>query len=286
MKIKKIGNKIAKRFVDFKVHPLTKNKLGGALFRYIIFNVTQNIYSKVRIYKWIGNLKFYAQKGDAGIVGNIYFKLFDYEDSMFLLNYLKKDDLFIDVGANLGHYSLLAAGICEAEVIAFEPILSTFSKLNKNVNLNNLSNKITTINIGIGEENSFLNFTTNRGVMDSVALQHDTEIIRVEVKKLDNVLKNKNPAFLKIDVEGFEYFVLKGATNILANKSLKYIIIELNFSTSKFGHTIQEIVDILVSYEFVPIRYDIENKVMNVLERYNEDKFNTIFVRKNAVLLK
>jgi FkbM family methyltransferase len=284
MKIKKLYIKISKRIEDFRGHPLTQNSLGSALYRYIRFNTIQKIYPKARIYKWIDNLKFYAQIGDAGIVANIYYKLFDYEESMFLMNNLKKDDLFVDVGANVGHYSLLAAGICGAEVMAIEPIPSTFSKLHRNVNLNELSNKIKLFNIGIGEESSCLNFTINKDVMNSVAQYYDKDILRVEVMRLDDLLKDKTPVFLKIDVEGFEYFVLKGATNVLATESLKYIIIEFNFSSSKYGHTNEEIFELLTTNGFVPVRYDSENKVINVVHTYNKDKFNTVFIRRNLIV--
>ena len=284
MKTKNIYIKILKRIEDFKEHPLTQNNVSSALYRYIRFNTIQKIYPKARVYKWIANLKFYAQIGDAGIVANIYYELFDYEDSMFLIHHLKDGNLFVDVGANVGHYSLLAAGICNAEVMAFEPIPSTFSKLNRNVKLNKLSNKIETYNIGIGEESSYLDFTTNKDVMNSVAQEHDKEIIRVEVIPLDDLLKDKTPVFLKIDVEGFEYFVLKGATNVLAKESLKYIIIEFNFSSSKFGHTNQEIYELLIANDFIPIRYNVENKIINVVNTYNKDKFNTIFIKKNLAI--
>jgi FkbM family methyltransferase len=281
MSVKSVYLKISKRIEDFKNHPLTKNNESSALFRYVLFNVIQNINPKPRVYQWMNHLKFYAQKGDAGIVANIYYKLFDYEDSMFLIDHLDKDDLFIDVGANVGHYSLLAAGICGCEVMAFEPVPLTFSKLNKNVQLNDLTSKIKTFNIGIGDEDSFLNFTTNKDVMNSVAQENDRDVVRIEVRQLNTILKNRNPVFLKIDVEGFEYFVLKGATDVLANVSLKFIIIELNYSTLKFGHTNQEIFDFLISFNFMPIRYDVDKKRMDIIESYNEDKFNTIFVRKN-----
>ena len=284
MTLKNIYVKISKRRQSFKNHPLTKNEVISALFRYISFNVVQNIYPKARVYKWIDNLKFYAQKGDAGIVANIYFKLFDYEDSMFLLHHLKKDELFIDIGANVGHYSLLAAGICDGDVMAFEPVPLTFTKLNRNIDLNNLNEKIKTFNIGIADKNTFLNFTINRDAMNSVALENDSEVVSTEVKRLDDILHDKNPTFLKIDVEGFEYFVLKGAKNVLANESLKFIIIELNFSTSKFGHTNQEIFELLIDNDFIPIRYDVENKTINVVCSYNKDTFNTIFIRKNLIV--
>lgn len=281
MKIQNVYNKILKRVASFKKHPLTENQVFNAFFRYVLFNTIQNISPKARVYNWINNLKFYAQKGDAGIVANIYFKLFDYEDSMFLMHHLKKEDLFIDVGANVGHYSLLAAGVCNAQVMAFEPIPLTFSKLNRNVALNKLSDRIKTYNIGIGNENSFLNFTTNRDVMNRVAHKNETDFLRIQVKKLDDILKDKSPVLMKIDVEGFEYFVLKGATTTLEKESLKYIIIEMNNSTLNFGYTNEEVLEFLFSYGFKPIQYDVKNKKINEVESYNLDKFNTIFIRKN-----
>ncbi len=284
MKVKYIWNKFHKRFLSFKIHPLTKHNPLGALFRYVKFNFIQYVYGKPRVYNWIDGLKFYAQKGDAGIVANIYFKLFDYEDSMFLIHNLKENELFVDIGANVGHYSLLAAGICKADVIAFEPIPETVIKLEKNISLNCLSHKIKVFNLGIGAENSNLNFSNTKGAMNSVALGFETDTVSVEVKKLDDVLINLAPNFLKIDVEGYEYFVLKGAENILKNKELKYIIVELNFSTSKFGHTNEEITSLLLSYNFVPITYDVERKIIQAVESYNKEKFNTIFVKKDILI--
>ncbi|MWB94525.1 FkbM family methyltransferase [Flavobacterium sp. GA093] len=283
MKIKYILKKIHKRFLNFKKHPLTKQNPLGALFRYVKFNLVQYINEKPRVYNWIDGLKFYAQKGDAGIVANIYFKLFDYEDSMFLIHHLKPQDLFVDIGANVGHYSLLAASVCKANVIAFEPIPTTFSKLEKNLNLNNLSQKVKIFNIGIGAENSVLNFTKTKDVMNSVALDYETDVVSVEVKKLDDILVKENPTFLKIDVEGYEYFVLQGAMNVLKSKSLKYIIIELNFSTLKFGITNEEIFSFLVSFDFVPISYDVQNRKIIPLKNYNPEKFNTIFIKKDLL---
>lgn len=280
-KIDYIWNKVKKRFLSFRKHPLTKNNPYSALYRYCKFNISQWIYPKVRIYNWIGGLKFYAQRGEAGIVANIYFKLFDYEDSMFLIHHLNEEELFVDIGANVGHYSLLAAGICNAEVIAFEPIPFTFEKLKRNIKLNRLTNKINSYNIGLGAENSNMDFTYTKGVMNSIAKDYDTNTVRIKTKKLDDVLINSIPVFIKIDVEGYEYFVLKGAENVLRSISLKYIIIEFNFSSSNFGFTNDEIFQLLLSYNFVPIEYDVERREMQLIDSYNLKKFNTIFVKKD-----
>lgn len=128
-----------------KNHPLSGSAPLHGFFRYLSFNISQTICRKPKIYNWIDGLKFYAEKGDAGIVGNIYYKLMDYEDSMFLIHHLKRDELFVDVGANLGHYSLIAGGICKAKVMAIEPIEDTVLKLKKNLRLNNLTDKVSVL---------------------------------------------------------------------------------------------------------------------------------------------
>lgn len=278
----KIYKKLKARLKGFKRHPLTKNEVGKALFRYLLFNSIQTLYPKPRIYNFVQGLRFYAQKGEAGIVANIYYKLFDYEDSMFIIDHLKEDDLFIDVGANVGHFTLIAAGVCNANVIAFEPIPQTFNRLNKNIILNNLTDKVHVENIGIGDKNSYLNFTNNKGVMNSVTLSHETSSVQVQVKTLDDVLEFKNPSFLKIDVEGYELFVLKGADKVLSNPSLQYLIVEFNFSVSKFGNTNQEIFEKLLDYNFVPVEYCVESKKIQILSTYNKNRFNTIFIRKES----
>lgn len=284
MKLKsKVLEKLKKRHTAFRNHPLTKNNSFQALFRYLYFHISQSLIPKTKIFNWIGGLKFYAKKGDAGIVANIYFKLFDYEDSMFLINNLKENNLFVDVGANLGHYTLLAAGISKANVIAFEPIITTYEKLEKNVKLNNLQNKIQLYNIGIGDVKGILQFTTNYDVMNRVALENESEVSNIQVKTLNETLNSLNPDFLKIDVEGYEYFVLKGASEILKKKSLKYILIELNNSSEKFGHTDDEIHQFLLAYDFVPISYSVENNNFSLLPSYNKHKFNTIYIKKNLL---
>jgi FkbM family methyltransferase len=275
--------KMIKRFKAFKNHPLTKKDVLGAIYRYVAFNIIQLFFPHPKIHNWIGGLKFYAQKGDAGVVANIYFKLYDYEDSMFLIKHLSQNELFVDIGANVGHFSLLAAGVSKANVIAFEPIPKTFLKFNRNIELNNLSKRINSFNYGVGNEDTFLNFTTNRDVMNKVIFKYDENSTSIKVVKLDDFLINENPTFLKIDVEGFEYNVLSGGFKILSKKSLKYIIIELNSSGKEYGYSNEDIFNILINFNFIPIEYDVELNLMKKINTYNKNKFNTIFVKKELL---
>lgn len=274
-------NKITKRYKKFKTHPITRNAPFLALFRYLYFNIFHTITNKPRIYNWVNGLRFYAQKGDAGIVPNIYFKLFDYEDSSFIISCLDKDELFVDVGSNVGHFSLLAAST-GANVISIEPIPSTYEKLIKNVELNQFQYQIMSLNIGIGNKHDFLWFSNTRGVMNSVIEDKSVNLSaeKVEVTTLDLLLEDKNPKILKIDVEGFEYFVLDGAKTTLMKSSLEFILIEINNSSNKFGKQNDDIHDFLLNYNFLPVKFNVTTSEFITQKSYNKDSFNTLYQRK------
>ncbi len=275
----KFIKKIKLRYKKMCTHPLTKNDVFMAMYRYLSFNIIQILAPKERVYNWIKGLKLLITIGDAGLVGNIYYKLMDYEDSMFLMDKLKKGDLFIDVGANLGHYSLLASGVCRANSIAFEPITKTYNQLIKNIELNNLLDEIKVLKLGVGAEKGILNFTTDRTVMNSVTDRNGENVAQVQVVTLDSVLESKKPTFMKIDIEGFEYNALKGAVKTLSNPSLKYLMIEFNNSGNKYGFKDEDVYEIVTNFGFIPIRYNVEQKKIKKINSFNRDKFNTLFIR-------
>ena len=90
--MRKAIRKIKKRYQSFKEHPLTKNRPMEALIRYLRFNIVQSLFPKARVYRWIEPLKFYAEKGDSGIVANIYIKMIDYEGYCLFLLRLPPDE--------------------------------------------------------------------------------------------------------------------------------------------------------------------------------------------------
>lgn len=281
MGITTIRYKISKRYKAFKNHPLTRHSPNRALLRYINFNLTQTLFPGRRKFKWINGLSFYAQKGDAGIVPNIYYRLFDYEDSMFILNRLDQDDLMVDIGSNVGHFTLLSAST-GAQVIAIEPIPATFEKLQQNITLNQLSDRVNSYMIGIGQQETELDFTNDRDVMNRVAAPGDKSVVKIPVRPLDHVLEGKHPKMLKIDVEGFELAVLKGATEVLKDPTLNYLLIELNNSSAHYGADDQQVVELIRNSGFYPVRYQVETDQLIPLEQYRKDKFNTLFVRDTA----
>ena len=73
---------------------------------------------------------------------NYYLGLAEYEDMAFLMHCLKKDDVFIDCGANLGIYTILASKVTGSDSIAFEPHPETVKKFISQLNINNITNKV------------------------------------------------------------------------------------------------------------------------------------------------
>lgn len=283
MKISKIYGKVTDRYKKFRKHPLTKNAPFLALLRYLKFNLLNSFSNKTRIYKWVNGLRFYAQKGDAGIVPNIYFKLFDYEESMFVLEHISENDLFVDIGANMGHFSLLAASK-GAKVISVEPIPSTYKKLKKNIQLNSFAETIEAKNIGIGSKKGTLRFICDKDVMNKVAIHDTVNTIEVKVDTLDNLLFDLSPKMIKIDVEGYEKFVLIGGDNVLKNRQLSYLLVELNQSSEMYNISDNEIHNFILGFGFVPIAYNVEEKRFLQLNSFNKHVFNTLYARKELVV--
>ena len=123
-----IKNKIKERYQQIANHPLVKNPIIG-LIKYIFLNIIIRIYNKPIKIKWINNLRYYLSIGDSGMIGNYYFFISDYEESIFLMHYLTAKDLFIDVGSNHGHYTMISSGICNSKSISIEPVKKTFKRL-------------------------------------------------------------------------------------------------------------------------------------------------------------
>lgn len=276
--MKKVIRRLKLRNHQFKQHPITRDNRVKALFRYISFNILNRIQSDVK-YKWIHNLMFFASRGDAGIVGNIYYGLYEFNESMFLLHLLRDKDTFVDVGANVGHYSLLASGIRKCLSIAIEPVPTTYSKLKKQVELNNLSDKIKTLNIGVGSHSSNLYFSTDKNTMNCIVDRNYKAAVEIEVRNLDHICSGQNVNLLKIDVEGYEKFVLQGCAETLKNPALKVVIIEVNNSGKFYGAKDEDICKILDENNFKPYKYNPLSRELTALNSHNTEQFNTIFIR-------
>lgn len=147
-----------------------------------------------------------------------------------IINNIKQNCIFIDIGANIGYYTLLASRLLNSNsyIYSFEPVTETFKVLNENIDLNNINNvKAFKIALGsedkkekilLSEEAGLNSIVSNRKVNRNKIKE---EII---IKKLDTIINFENEnIFLKIDIEGYEFEALKGMSTLLINNKCKIV---------------------------------------------------------------
>jgi FkbM family methyltransferase len=270
-----------KRTVGFILkHPLGKKHPAKALWRFTFWQAQSRLSkSKFIIKPFVGDVKFYAAKGLSGITGNIYTGLHEFNDMAFLLHFLRPGDLFFDIGANVGSYTLLASGIAKANSVTLEPVKATFDILSSNIGLNNLQDKVRLINAGAGAAAGEIRFSADEDTGNHVIAQDETgkNTVNVPIIIIDSLLNVHQPSLIKIDVEGFETEVLKGMTVTLDLPVLKAIIIELNGSGGRYGFSDLDIHSLLLSKGFKAVAYDPFKRALTQLDTFG--KYNTIYCR-------
>jgi FkbM family methyltransferase len=259
-------------------HPLNRGNIIKAIFRFLRWQINTRLNTYPIIYQFTERSKLIIHKGMTGATGNLYCGLHEFEDMLFLLHFLRKNDLFLDVGANIGSYTILASSHVFANTISIEPVPSTFNHLVKNVLINFSQERVEVMNIALGSKKCFVDFTSNFDTVNHVATKSDTESIKVSVEKLDDILLDKKvPILIKIDVEGFETEVLNGAANSILSNELKAIIVELNGSGLRYGYDENLIHEKLLVSGFKPYRYFPINRSLTLIETFG--KYNTIYIR-------
>ena len=146
------------------------------------------------------------------------------------------DDVFYDIGANVGTYSLIAASVAlpEGRAFAFEPSFSTYAVLCENVFVNGLGERIATLPVALGATTGLETFhyssirpgaAKHNWPTGEVAYSHEVLSYRLDdlVRQLDLPL----PRHIKIDVDGGEPDLLRGAAGVLSSSSLQTLIVEL-----------------------------------------------------------
>lgn len=270
---------IKRTFGFMHSHPLAKKHLIKAYFRFLIWQVKSRIKPILQPVKFLHDISFLAKQKLTGVTGNIYTGLHEFNEMGFLLHFLREDDVFFDIGANVGSYTLLASGICRATTISFEPIPNTFTILSQNITLNKLDQLVQLENKGVGNQNRSILFsltedTTNHAIAADEPVENSTYI---PIVQLDKYYPDRKPTLIKIDVEGFETEVLNGASLILSDQSLKAIIIELNGSGGRYGYDENAIHLKLLNHGFKNYSYDPFKRILN--DNIGMKSDNTIYIR-------
>lgn len=261
-------------------HPLNRFHKMKALQRFFVWQVSSRLHPYPSIIPFASKSKLIIARGMTGATGNYYMGLHEINEMAFLLHFLSEDDIFFDIGANVGSYTVLAASEVGAKVFSFEPVPATYQTLLWNIAINQVQSRVELFQNAVGSEHGSVHFSIDQDTMNHVATNLDKSVIEVEVVRLDDVVSQKNvfPSLLKIDVEGFETEVIKGASLILSNPSVQAIIIELNGSGKRYGYDEGWIHETLCKNGFSPTQYDPIKRELMQVKHYGVH--NTIYVRE------
>jgi FkbM family methyltransferase len=161
---------------------------------------------------------------------NIFLFGYDDEAERFIRSKLRVGDTFLDIGANVGFYSLLASSIVgeRGRVIAIEPNPKTFLRLKETIAANAITN-VVPLNLALGRERGRLDLFIDpeSGNDTATMVTHDGRTsVKVEVYPLDEIATTHQIDridYLKIDVDGFEPDVFAGAKRLLTDGKIKFI---------------------------------------------------------------
>ena len=213
--------------------------------------------------------------------------LYDRFEIECLKQIIKNGDIVVDLGANIGYYTLILAQLVgkSGHVYAFEPDPSNFEILSKNVRENKHDN-VTLVQKAISDKNGKVKLYVSKRNLASHRIfdaEDKRKSIEVDVTTLDEYFQKskKLVKFIKMDVEGAEGAAILGASKIIEDS--KNLVIMMEYFPKwikKFGDVPEEILKSLVEKKFKLFNINAENKkldsilITNFVEEYNEQKKN------------
>jgi FkbM family methyltransferase len=198
-------------------------------------------------------------------------------DTLVWISKFQKGSNFWDIGANIGIYTIYAALKTEARVVAFEPIPASVRALCRNIQLNQIQDRVIVVPIPLAERTEVreLSIPSDEAGISHVAFGVDygfsgkthqystkTNFPGISWVDLISLYELPNPNYVKLDVDGIEHLILSGADNLL--REVKELLVEVNYDFVEQREAVESIMKekgfYLVSECASPLSTDIEHK--------------------------
>ena len=208
--------------------------------------------------------------------GNVAFEIyrlgcFEKNETSFVVESVHRGAVFVDIGANTGYFSLLAVACGAGRVLAIEPTSATYNALKKNIALNGFH--VETARVALSDRTGTAQLNVNVRGKDGLNTLGDathpqaqiagTEV--VQLSTLDEILAERGVSkvdFLKIDTEGAELQILRGASQLLSRHDAPMILFESNPDTARgFGYDVSELDEILHAHGYQTRALNTESRI-------------------------
>lgn len=209
----------------------------------------------------------------------------EFRELLFLHDFLKSDMVLLDIGANIGEYSIFAAKrLTDGKVVAFEPVPALRRMLDENIQLNQFTNVVVKP-FGLSDEvGSFPIYFVGENENEGQAtffpgLLQNQRSVKAELKKLDDEwdqLFLNRLDFIKMDIEGSELKALQGGRATIA-RFRPLIMLEVSEVTYEAaGYSLKDVSDFFIAINYLPFVVD---KMGNLISSSTMPSFgNVIFV--------
>ncbi|MDW7690496.1 FkbM family methyltransferase [Flammeovirgaceae bacterium SG7u.111] len=226
----------------------------------------------------VDSVKFEIDLND-DVQRGIYFNAFEKKELQLIKKIIPENAVCLDVGANIGFYTLNISKFRPKSTIhTFEPDPAVYAKLQRNCQINSVDNRVIHHPIALSDQISQQQFYRSDeahygcGSL-SFQPQYSAETIEIETCTLDHFLDEHaidQVDFIKIDIEGHELQMLKGAKKTLENKKVKYILVEFNGEKLKAnGDTLESFLSFFESVQYAPTLFNLK-----LLEKLKAGKIN------------
>lgn len=173
--------------------------------------------------RWVNDSQLLARRGLNGVTGNLYYGLHEFVEMAFVAMLLRAGDLFADVGANAGTYTVLASKVAGARTVAFEPGDGAADVFARTIERNGIGHLVDLRREAVGDREGEVRFTRGLDTMNRVS--EDGELA-VRLTSLDAALAGAVPLAIKFDIEGGEDAGVRGARSTLSDPALEALLIE------------------------------------------------------------
>lgn len=217
----------------------------------------------------------------------------DWDEMGFVAHYLRPGDAVIDVGANMGAYTLLAAGLVgeAGRVEAFEAGTLSLQRLRENVSLNAFEKRVRIHAAAASDAPGVVRFTQDHDTTNRIAsggaadgsIETQAGAIDVPAVRLDDALAGGRFAFAKVDVEGAEFRVLQGAPRLLAERNPPVWLIELSEAVRSYGGTEEQVEQWLAERGYRFHLYDADRRELRRGERLWQQSGNLLAIADEHV---
>jgi FkbM family methyltransferase len=265
----KISSKSFPRKIFFRVYKIPPFNL---LYHHLIRSLTDS--SQIATVQ--GNKMYLDPKDTLNLSARGVWEPFGTE---IFKKHIRTGDVFLDIGANIGYFTLIASKIVgnEGKVYSFEPDTTNFSILNKNVELNNCKN-VTLVKKAVSDKTGKSDFYLDKNDLGKHSIFNLDQGKRIEIEtvKLDDYFRNYSGKIdlIKMDIQGAEWLAIRGMKNMLEKNEKVKIYTELDpDALIKSGTNPQEYMKMLTDLGFdLYIINELKQKLEKISKNNLPDK--------------